>query len=304
MNSEVMEISAVMRGSIRLLTAIFFALLLSMCSGEEIPDPLELELITTDVTEFEGSDGSISLGVHGGVAPYTFSWSNGATTKDIEGLSAGIYSVTVRDAADSVATATDTVNEPIPENILFDIQGNKYTTVVIGDQTWMQQNLRVTVTPDSTPVISYVYGGNEALAATYGRLYSWDVAMNGSTQEKAQGLCPTGWHIPSDEEWKILEINLGMTRAEADLTNIWRGDGVGTKLGKGGESGYEALYAGRRTSGGSYSLFDWYEYVWTSTEYGSNAWRRCLDKNQTTVGRWNTFPKTYGFSVRCIKNQQ
>ena len=298
-----MAISPVTGRYITILEAIFFALLLSMCSGNEIPDPLELELITTDVTAFNESDGSITLGVYGGVAPYAFSWSNGAITKDIEGLPAGIYSVTVRDAADSVATATDTVNQPIPDDNVIDIQGNIYKTIVIGDQTWMQQNLRVTVTPDSVPVICHAYPGDEDNAATYGRLYSWDVVMNGSTQEKAQGLCPTGWHIPSDEEWKILEIFLGMTRTEADLTNVWRGTGIGTKLAKGGESGYEALYAGRRLPGGSFSLLDGYEYIWTSTEYGSNAWRRCLDTIQTTVGRWNTFPKTYGFSVRCIKNQ-
>jgi len=126
--------------------------------------------------------------------------------------------------------------------------------------------------------------------------------MNGSTAEKKQGICPVGWHIPSDEEWKTLEMYLGMTRQEADMSNTWRGQGVGTKLGKGGESGYEAIYAGRMTSYGTYSLLNQYEYVWTSTESGQDAWRRCLEKGVSTVGRWNTFPKTYAFSVRCIKD--
>jgi len=218
-----------------------FIFLFNMCSGEETPAPLLLKLTTADVSEFLGKDGSIKLEVSGGVSPYSFLWSNGQTTRDIEGLAAGIYSVTVRDAIDSLETAVDTVKQPIPDNMVFDVQGNIYTTVLIGQQTWMQQNLRVTVAPDSSPVTSYAYSGNEVLAATYGRLYSWDVAMNGSVTEKAQGICPAGWHVPSDEEWKILEMYLGMTRAEADMTNIWRGQGVGTKQGKGRSSGYEAL---------------------------------------------------------------
>jgi len=279
--------------------------LLSNCSPEqEQPDDLSLVLIVTDVTVFNGHDGSVILDVTGGIQPYNYLWSSGETTKDIKGVAAGIYSVTVTDARDSSATAKDTVMQPIPENILFDIEGNIYTTIKIGEQTWMQQNLRVSVDPDSTPITSYIYAGVEDLAKTYGRLYTWDAAMNGSTAEKAQGICPDGWHIPSDEEWKILEMYLGMTRAEADLSNVWRGEGVGAKLRPGGGSGYDVLYSGRRSSSGGYSLLRWYEYMWTSTESGSYAWRRCLDSipSVTTIGRFNTFPKSYGFSVRCIKD--
>jgi len=96
---------------------------------------------------------------------------------------------------------------------------------------------------------------------------------------------------------------LGMSRAEADMENTWRGDGVGTRLIIGGSSGYNARLCGRRSSGGAYSLLDVFEYMWTSTEYGDCAWRRCLDINSDLCGRWNTFPKSYGFSVRCIKNK-
>lgn len=279
--------------------------LLQFCSPEqEPPEALSLVLTVTDVSVFKGRDGSVRLDVTGGIQPYMYLWSNGETTKDIEGLAAGIYSVTVRDARDTSATATDTVKQPIPENILFDIEGNIYTTVKIGEQVWMRQNLRVSVAPDSTPIASYIYANIEDYAETYGRLYTWDAAMNGSTAEKAQGICPDGWHIPSDEEWKVFEMYLGMTRAEADLTNVWRGAGVGAKLRPAGGSGYDVLYSGRRTSSGGYALLEWYEYVWTSTESGPNAWRRCLDSipNVTTVGRFNTFPKSYGFSVRCIKD--
>jgi uncharacterized protein (TIGR02145 family) len=286
-----------------ILSLIFMAGLLQNCAKEKDPVPLSIEIIAHDVTTFLGNDGSIEVEVTGGVSPYSYNWSNGETTESVESLKAGEYSVIVKDAIDSTASGSVKINQPIPENVITDVEGNFYTTVKIGDQTWMQQNLRVSVAPDSTEISSYLYDNSPDNEETYGRLYTWNVAMNGSTAESAQGICPAGWHIPSDGEWKTLEIYLGMTQQEADLVNTWRGQGIGTKLGKGGESGYEAIYAGRRSSSGTYSLLNQYEYVWTSTEYGQDAWRRCLESGVSTVGRWNTFPKTYAFSLRCIKDQ-
>ncbi len=282
-------------------------LLSDSCSKKEPyqEEVLSVILISQNVTTFLGQDGSIETEVTGGLPPYSYIWSNGETTKAIQGLPAGDYSVTVIDAADSTVTESVNITQPVPANVIMDIEGNFYTTVQIGEQTWMQQNLRVTLAPDGSGIESniYIIDGIPVNEETYGRLYTWDVAMNGSTVENSQGICPDGWHIPSDEEWKELEIHLGMTRQEADMTNTWRGYGAGTKLAQGGESGYEALFAGRRTNYGTYSLFGSYEYMWTSTEFGQNAWRRCLEKGVSTVGRWNTFPKTYGFSVRCVKDK-
>ena len=279
--------------------------LLTQCSEkveEELPEKLSVELVAHDVTVFRGSDGSVKAVVTGGIAPYSFSWSNGETTEEIKNLSAGVYSVVVRDAVDSIAAATTKVNQPVPGNSVADREGNIYPTVMIGEQVWMQENLRVKVAPDSSAIVSYVYNDDPENAMTYGRLYTWDVAMNGSMAEKAQGICPVGWHIPSDSEWKTLEVFLGMTSQEADLDNTWRGAGVGSKLAVGGGSGSDALFAGRRTNYGSYSLLNLYEYVWTSTVSGPNAWRRCLENGVSTVGRWDTFPRDYAFSIRCIKD--
>lgn len=289
-----------------ILVLLAMVVLLSVSCSKKEPykeEALSVILISQNVTTFLGHDGSIETEVSGGLPPYSFIWSNGETTKDIQGLPAGTYSVTVTDDCDSTVTESIKITQPIPANVIMDIEGNFYTTVQIGEQTWMQQNLRVEFTPDSSGIESFLYDNNPDYEETYGRFYTWDVAMNGSTAENSQGICPDGWHIPSDEEWKELEIHLGMTRQEADMTNTWRGSGAGTKLAQGGESGYEALFAGRRTNYGTYSLFGSYEYMWTSTEYGQYAWRRCLEKGVSTVGRWNTFPKTYGFSVRCVKDK-
>lgn len=283
---------------------LFLPVILYYCKPEsdEMIEPLTVVITATDVTTFLGSDGKITLDVTGGMPPYTFSWSTGDTTKDLVNIRAGEYSVVVKDAADSSVTVSATIKQPIPENVVMDVEGNFYTTVKIGNQTWMQQNLRVSVTPDSSAILSYAYNDDPSNVEKYGRLYTWDVAMNGSTAEGAQGICPTGWHVPSDGEWKILEMNLGMTQQEADISNAWRGAGVGIKLAKGGSSGYDAVYAGRRTNYGSYSLIDQYEYIWTSSESGQYAWRRCLEKGVSTVGRYNTFPKSYAFSIRCVKD--
>jgi uncharacterized protein (TIGR02145 family) len=127
--------------------------------------------------------------------------------------------------------------------------------------------------------------------------------MNDSIEEGAQGICPRGWHIPTDEEFKKLEIHLGMPANQADMVDCWRGSPVGTKLKAGGSSGYDAQMAGRRIPSGSFSVKDMWEYMWTSTEYNNNAaWRRCLATSRSTVGRYKTFTKDYGFSVRCVKD--
>lgn len=272
------------------------------CQKEEVVSPLVLEAEIQHVTEFGGSDGSINIMVSGGLEPYAFLWSTGDTTEDLSGMPAGIYTLSVTDDAEQSVADTFVVQQPALEGVM-DVDGNIYNIIEIGEQTWMKENLRVTHTPDGSAISGYAYIDNEDSIAKYGLLYTWDVAMNGSKDEGAQGICPEGWHIPSDDEWKQLEMELGMTSAEADMVNVWRGSPVGTLMKAGGASGYEAQLAGRRASGGSFSLMGRMEYMWTSTEYtGTLAWRRCLDAQSTQVGRWNTFPKSYGFSVRCVKN--
>ncbi len=189
------------------------------------------------------------------------------------------------------------------ENSVTDADGNIYSIVKIGSQTWMKENLRVTCAPDKRPVTSFLFNDDPLNEQVHGRLYTWEAAMNGSTAEKAQGICPDGWHLPSDEEYKILEMSLGMTREEADLTNVWRGATVGTQLKTGGRSGFDAPLSGLRASSGGYYYMGLAAYLWSSSSYGSSyAWRRCLQLSYHTVGRYNTFPKNYGFSVRCVKN--
>lgn len=250
-------------------------------------------------SETGASDGKIVTEVSGGFPPYAYLWSTGSIEQDLYNLAAGNYTLSVSDSQQQLTEISILLTD-----YLTDFDGNSYAIVKIGDQIWMKQNLRVTHAPDGSQIETYSYNDDTANRLVYGSLYSWDIAMNGSIEEQTQGICPCGWHIPTDEEFKKLEIYLGMTRSEADMENTWRGVGIGTALKIGGNSSYDARLAGRRSSSGTYSLLGSFEYVWTSSEFGSNAWRRCLDINSDRVGRWNTFPKTYGFSVRCLKDNE
>ncbi len=265
------------------------------------PEPLTLRITVQNCSSPQNNDGEIDVSISGGSAPYSIYWSTGDTTEDISGLSPGVYIITIVDV--NSAEESDTVEVGGEPFVCQDVDGNEYPVVQIGTQIWMKENLRVTHAPDNGEILSYCYNDDGSLAGIYGRLYTWDIAMNGNDADGAQGICPDGWHIPTDEEWKQLEIYLGMSRTEADLENIWRGTDQGTKLRLGGSSGYDAMLGGRRSSTGAYALLDRYEYIWTSTEYGDYAWRRCICSSSSGVGRWNTFPKTYAFSVRCIKNE-
>jgi uncharacterized protein (TIGR02145 family) len=202
--------------------------------------------------------------------------------------------------------------------VLTDPRDSKqYTTVEIGSQCWMAENLNVgsmingTENPSDNAVIEkYCYDNNLDNCTQYGGLYQWDEMMQYSTGESIQGICPQGWHIPSDEEIKTLEMELGMTQIEADANNSWRGPGVGTALLDGGSSGFNILFGGARTNGGGWMYIEGSEtyefgYLYTTTEHltdNSKAFRRCFRAGSTAVGRYDTFPKTYGFSVRCLKD--
>ena len=174
--------------------------------------------------------------------------------------------------------------------------GQKYKTVKIGNQTWMAENLNYKTKN------SWCYGNDPANCKVYGRLYTWDAALTA---------CPPGWHLPTDDEWKTLEIDLGMNQSEADdwgrrgtdegkkmkSTSGWKKNGNGTN-----SSGFNALPGGYRTSNGLFSSLRRYSKWWLSNEYsGAYAWRRGLyyDFDRVERGLNN---ETYGFSVRCLKN--
>ncbi len=132
-----------------------------------------------------------------------------------------------------------------------DADGNRYDTVRIASQCWMAENLNVgqqiqgtTDQTDNSQIEKYCYDNDPNNCVTNGGLYQQNEMMQYSTTGGAQGICPTGWHIPTDWEWKVLELNLGMTQSEADEEGVFRGTDQGEQIKMGGSSGFQALLSG------------------------------------------------------------
>jgi uncharacterized protein (TIGR02145 family) len=204
------------------------------------------------------------------------------------------------------------------DNIIKDADGNVYTSVIIGTQTWMAENLKTTKYNDGSeiPYIidewaflttdAYCWYNNDSTTNknVYGALYNWYAVNKGK-------LCPEGWHVPSDSEWTVLTDYLGGEstaggRLKEIGTSHWRDQSVGAT----NDSGFTALTGGYRDSGPDtpshpVALF-WNltlsGYWWTSTSKDEFfAWFRDINSSNSKLSRGN-FPYRTGFSVRCLKN--
>ncbi|MFB0517206.1 MAG: FISUMP domain-containing protein [Candidatus Neomarinimicrobiota bacterium] len=204
------------------------------------------------------------------------------------------------------AQATITVVSNQQCGTMTDQDGNTYQTIIIGTQEWMAENLKATHYRNGEPCKYY-----ENEAAIYGYLYDW-YAVNDS-----RGIAPAGWHVPTDEEWKTLEKQLGMDSSEADDRGS-RGTDEGGKLKVGGtvhwetpnigatnESGFSALPGGYCSMGDYCEDLNYYAYFWTSTKDNIewwNTWYRCLYYNSSSIWR-NAEHPSYRFSVRLVKGE-
>lgn len=183
--------------------------------------------------------------------------------------------------------------------------------VAIGTQVWAKNNLNVGVFITSTVaeandsiVEKYCYEDIESNCTSYGALYKWNEAMNYSTSEGAQGICPVNSHIPSDNDWKILEMSLGMSQATADSTGL-RGTNEGKRLVSGGDSGLNIPLAGYRSDDNDNGLFGgmpWAAYLWSSTELVAQRAFYSDDVMSTYRGDSAAEKSYISSSVRCIKN--
>jgi uncharacterized protein (TIGR02145 family) len=186
--------------------------------------------------------------------------------------------------------------------------GQTYNTVLIGTQCWFKENLNIgtmvtgaTTMTDNSTIEKYCYSNTESNCTTYGGLYQWNEAMQYSLDEGAQGICPAGWHIPTDAEQHTLDDYLATGTCNPARSGAWDCDPAGTALKETGSSGFEGKLAGYRGTDGSFNLLSSYAYFWSSSVSGSRAWYRGLYSSNTTVRRYADY-QTYGLGVRCLKD--
>lgn len=218
-------------------------------------------------------------------------------------------------------TGSGSGGQPCPGTPTVTYEGKTYNTVQIGTQCWLKENLDVGAMingsinqTDNGIIEKYCYDNDPANCEIYGGLYHWDEIMEYNIQEGAKGICPNGWHIPTDDEWKILE---GTTDSQYDVGHpIWdegglRGSDVGTNLRSTtgwsfNNNGLDLFGFSLKPAGWNYEdNFVWLEgnaVVWTSTSdfQGQFVWYR--EMGGTKSKRSSNPIGLLSNSVRCIKD--
>ena len=236
----------------------------------------------------------------------------------------------------SFTTTTSPDVQPCPgAATVTDYDGNVYNTVQIGDQCWTRENLRVTHYSDGTPIPAggdnysytapyyYDYSSSGIPLSERGYLYNWPAAMHGAASSSAvpsgvQGVCPVGWHLPSDAEWTLLTDYVGSVpeyqcggssgNIAKALASIAWWESYSFECCPGDQSvtannatGFSAVPAGY-CNGSSFFYAGNDAYFWSATQGSSyGAYYRGLYYNSAYVSRGGDY-KNYGFSVRCLRD--
>jgi uncharacterized protein (TIGR02145 family) len=189
--------------------------------------------------------------------------------------------------------------------------GKTYNTILIGTQCWLRENLDIGTrisgsqnqANDGT-IQKYCYANLDANCAIYGGLYQWDEMMQYVSIQGVQGICPTGWHLPTDDDYSVLTSFLGgETIAGGKIKETGTSHWTSPNTGATNTSWFTALPGGFNNSTGGFSHLSDYAYFWSSTEHASlNAWRRSAVYNTAEVNR-TTNTKESAFSVRCLKDE-
>jgi uncharacterized protein (TIGR02145 family) len=318
---------------ILLLSIIVFSFVLS-CEDEKITNP-KPDVVSPHITSIEPDSAYIGDIV-------TIIGTGFGTTQDTSKVS-----FTGADATDFISWDSTEIKVNVPtgtqsgkvfvivnglksNEVDFWVKNNPFIkdTVKICNQVWMTKNLDVDHYRNGEPIPEVrdakewgnlktgawcYYNNDPELGKIYGRLYNW-YAVN-----DPRGLAPEGWHVPSDDEWKQLEICLGMSPSFADeygyrgtneggklktIGTIEAGDGlwISPNTGATNESGFSALPGGWRNGNGAFNNAGYVSYYWSPRESGAKTdWVRGLLSGRANIDRID-HSKNIGFSVRCVKD--
>ena len=171
-----------------------------------------------------------------------------------------------------------------PTQIIDARDGKRYKAKRLSGQCWMIENLNYR--PEGPGV--YCYEDLSSYCNEFGTLYKWSAAMNNEKKEKSTGVCPKGWHVPSDDEWQNLIDSSGYEGAE---------------LMEGGISNFNVVLSGSRYTNGKYFNRREYAYFWSSSSQTDNtAWNRYFPSKGEGIDHYST-DKGHGFSLRCVKDE-
>ena len=221
-----------------------------------------------------------------------------SSTKSSSSSSVDSSSSSVKSSSSSVAYVepcrTDRVDTCEYGTLTDERDGQTYKTVKIGTQTWMAENLNYaylqpTAELDSS---SFCYRDSASYCEKYGRLYSWDVAIN---------ICPDGWHLPDTTEWNTLFAAVGGSSTAGKMlksTSGWKNSGNGTDA-----YSFAVLPAGYGDNGKTYDFKGSDADFWSSTEYDSSYAYDVLMNYYDDVAYLFNLAKRQAFSVRCVKDE-
>ncbi|MBP6978983.1 MAG: FISUMP domain-containing protein [Bacteroidales bacterium] len=236
-------------------------------------------------------------------------------------LASGIYDSPEASQSYTFQFAT---NIPCPGAPTVEYEGQVYNTIQIFSQCWLKENLNVggmipgtTEQSNNGTIEKYCFDNDPDSCAKYGGLYQWNEMMQYDAGEGVQGICPPGWHIPLDVEWKVLEGAVdslyGIGDPEWDIPMSYRGYDAGRNLkttdgwSEGSDGidryGFSGMPAGMRSDSGIFSNVATYARWWSSTGGNDNAsWVRSLYYTYASSGR-SLISNAYGHSVRCLRDQ-
>ena len=279
----------------------------------------DLPIDTAEYTELVLADGFKSFSALSGKYPIQSGHKGTGETKPEHGVVSPL-SVTDVPGPNTLGPCRDINTVAGKKGTVTDIDGNVYQTINIGEQEWMAENLKTIRYRDGT---SIEYPGDDVSAwerntagayawhnndidnkDPYGALYNWQATKN------TKGLCPSGWHVPTDTEWQILVDCLGggsiaggemkSTRTDPDPHPRYNDPNTGAT----DRSGFSGLPAGLRRSNGTFRDIGFYGAWWSVTDgTAGDAWHRSIFYADTTVYHF-VYGKSSGMSIRCVRGSE